>query len=93
MLSIPGHDVKFWMLPVFQIQRQPSPSYQRKTKLAMSHSVPEFAMTVSHEEDEGFSPIDQEGIVFGSGGSNQNDEMMKRKPSSNDSQQSKTLFG
>ena len=82
------------MLPVFQIQRQPSPSYQRKTKLAMSHSVPEFAMTVSHEENEVFSPIDQEGIVFGSG-SNPYEDMMGRKPSSCESsfsQQSKRLF-
>ena len=60
----------------------------------MSHSVPEFAMTISHEEDESVSPIDQEGIVFGSG-SNPNDDMMGRKPSSNESsfsQQSKALF-
>ena len=49
----------------------------------MSHSVPEFAMTISHEEDES-DQIDQEGIVFGSG-SSPSDDMMGRKPSSNES--------
>ena len=80
---------------IFQIQRQPSPSHQGRTKLAMSHSVPEFAMTVSHEEGDSVCPIDdQEGIVFGSG-SNPYEDIMGRKPSSCESsfsQQSKRLF-